>query len=66
MIPRVTIRAAKVTVLSSIPKAWNRPSDVNMVIGMVEAATRATFMGSRSITTITTAHTAMSSSFRKL
>ena len=55
IIPNVTIRAARVTVFNSIPKVWNNPSDMNIVIGMVDAATRATFIGKSNITTITTA-----------
>ena len=38
---------------------------MNMVIGMVDAATNATRKGSRSITTMTTATIAMMSSCRK-
>ncbi len=64
--PSVTMRAARVTVFSSMPKAWYRPSDVNMVMGMVDAATNATRIGSRSITTRTTATIAMTISCRKL
>ena len=65
IIPSDMISTASVTVLSSIPKALNSPRDMNMVMGMVDAATRATLMGSRSMTTITTATMAMTSSSRK-
>ena len=39
---------------------------MNMVIGIVEAATNATRIGSSNITTITTATMAISNSFKKL
>ena len=66
IIPNVTIRAANVTVFNSIPKAWNSPSEINIVTGIVEAATNATRKGRSNITTIMTAITAITSSCRKL
>ena len=42
IIPNVTIRAAKVTVFSSMPQAKNMPKDMKIVIGIVDAATEAT------------------------
>ena len=66
IIPSVTMSAAKVTVFSSNPKALYKPRDMKILIGMVEAATKATRIGSRSITTMTTATMAMTSSWRKL
>ena len=65
IIPRVTINAASVTVFNSMLNAWNRPKEMKMVIGIVEAATSATLIGSRSITTAITATIAMTSSRRK-
>ena len=50
IIQRVTINAASVTVFNSMLNAWNRPKEMKMVIGIVEAATSATLIGSRSIT----------------
>ena len=66
IIPSVTIRAARVTVFSSMPNVANMPIDMNMVTGMVDAAIRATRNGSRSITTMITAITAITNSCRKL
>ncbi len=66
IIPKTTIKAAKVTVFSSIPINLNIPIDMNTVIGIVDAATSATLIGSKSITTITTATIAIKSSPKKL
>ena len=41
IIPNVTIRAAKVTVFSSMPQMKNIPKDMKIVIGIVDAATEA-------------------------
>ncbi len=51
IIPRVTIRAASVTVLSSIPHAIKTPRAISIAIGMVAAATLATRIGNSSMIT---------------
>ena len=66
IIPNTTIRAANVTVLSSIPKASINPKDIKIDIGMEDAATPATRKGNNIIVTSITATIAIINSFRKV
>ena len=66
IMPNVTIKAANVTVFSSIPNALKSPNEIKIVIGMVEAATKATRKGNSNITTMMTATMAITNSFKKL
>ena len=64
-IPSTIIRAAKVTVFSSIPSININASVARMVIGMVAAATEATRKGKSSSVTIITPARAKPNSLRK-
>ena len=66
IIPNVTIRAAKVTVFSSMPQMKNIPKDMKIVIGIVDAATEATRKGMRSMTIKMTANIAINNSFKNV
>ena len=66
IIPRTTMRAANVTVLSSIPKANINAKVINILIGIVEPATAATLIGINAKVTKTTAKIAIPSSFKNV
>ncbi|MPL81209.1 hypothetical protein SDC9_27123 [bioreactor metagenome] len=66
IIPNTTINPANVTVLSSIPEANRMPSEIKIVMGMVEDATKATRNGSKATTTRITVRMAISNSLRKV
>ena len=57
--PKTTIKAASVTMLSGMPKRYIRPTEMNVLTGMVTAATKADRKGKRII--ITTMITTMAS-----
>ena len=64
-IPRTMVSPARDTVCKSMPAAHMIPRVERMEIGMADAATRATRVGSRMTVTRMTAMTAMANSFRK-
>ena len=64
-IPSTTIRAASVTVLSSMPAAYITATEINVLSGTVMAATMALLMGNSTIITRMIINIEMSRSRRK-
>ena len=64
-IPKTTISAAKVTVLSSILTIYIMPTEMNVLSGMVMAATMAERNGNNTIITMMMMTIEMSKSRRK-
>ena len=64
-IPKITIRAASVTVLSGISHRNMIPTDMKIVIGIMDAETRADRKGNRIISTTMTIMIAETRSLRK-